>query len=86
MPVQPYEIPYRSLLPRYSECSNLLVPVCISASAVAFASFRMEPQFMIAGYSAGVAASLAAMNHLSVHAVDMSLLQRKLAAHGQILH
>jgi hypothetical protein len=86
MPLEPYQIPYRSLLPRYAECSNLLVPVCISASAVAFASFRMEPQFMIAGYSAGIAASLAAANHSSVHAVDLALLQRKLASHGQILH
>jgi hypothetical protein len=86
MPVEPYEIPYRSLLPRYAECSNLLVPVCISASAVAFASFRMEPQFMIAGYSAGIAASLASANHSSVHVVGVSLLQRKLAMHRQILH
>jgi hypothetical protein len=85
MPVEPYEIPYRSLLPRYAECSNLLVPVCISASAVAFASFRMEPQFMIAGYSAGIAASIAAANRSSVHAVDMSLLQRKLTVRRQIL-
>ncbi len=86
MPVEPYEIPYRSLLPRYSEVSNLLVPVCLSASAVAFASFRMEPQFMIAGYAAGMAASLAAAKHSSVHAVDLALLQRKLSEHRQVLH
>ena len=86
MPVEPYEIPYRALLPRYSEVSNLLVPVCISASAVAFASFRMEPQFMIAGYAAGMAASMAAANHSSVHAVDLATLQRKLSEHRQILH
>ncbi len=86
MPVEPYEIPYRSLLPRYDQCSNLLVPVCISASAVAFASFRMEPQFMIAGYAAGMAASLAVSSHSSVHAIDLTQLQRKLSEHQQILH
>jgi hypothetical protein len=85
VPVEPYEIPYRSLLPRYHECSNLLVPVAISASHVAFASFRMEPQFMIAGHAAGVAAALSLRINVPVHHVPIVDLQALLQAQGQIL-
>ncbi len=85
-PVEPWDIPYRSLLPRYSECSNLLVPVCVSASTVAYASFRMEPNYMIAGHSAGVAAALAAKASVSVHNVNLDNLRDCLRADGQILH
>ncbi|HET8777197.1 MAG TPA: FAD-dependent oxidoreductase, partial [Candidatus Limnocylindria bacterium] len=84
-PVPPYTIPYRSLLPRRSECENLLVPVCISASHVAFCSFRMEPQYMIAGESAGVAAALAAADRRAVHDVPVEDLQSRLRGRGQIL-
>jgi hypothetical protein len=85
MPVEPYEIPYRSLLPRWSECHNLLVPVAISASHVANASFRMEPQYMIAGQSAGVAASMAARTGVAVHLVDLPQLQKRLREQRQVL-
>ncbi len=84
-PVEPWDIPYRSLLPRYSECKNLLVPVCISASTVAYASFRMEPNYMIAGHSAGVAAALAAKASVAVHHVNLDALQAQLRNDGQIL-
>ena len=84
-PVDPWDIPYRALLPKSKECGNLLVPVCLSSSAVAFASFRMEPQLMIAGQAAGVAAALASRNKKSVHSVDVSELQKILASEGQIL-
>lgn len=85
MPVEPYQIPYRALLPKFGECSNLLVPLAISASHVAYASFRMEPQFMIAGHSAGVAAAMAAKQNVAVHQVDVQGLQKRLRAAGQIL-
>lgn len=85
MPVEPYEIPYRSLLPNYGECSNLLVSAAISASHVAYASFRMEPQYMIAGQSAGVAAAMAARALVPPHHVSIPALQQRLRAQKQIL-
>ncbi|MGI8746239.1 MAG: FAD-dependent oxidoreductase [Bryobacteraceae bacterium] len=85
VPVQPYEIPYRALLPRQQECENLLVTSCISASTVAYGSFRMEPQYMIAGHSAGVAAALAVRSRNLVHRIDLRELQRCLREQGQIL-
>lgn len=85
MPVQPWEIPYRALLPRQQECSNLIVTVCISASTIAYGSFRMEANYMIAGQSAGVAAALAIRGHRTVHLVDLAALQDALRRDKQIL-
>jgi FAD dependent oxidoreductase len=84
-PVEPYEIPYRSLLPRQQDAENLLVTSCISASSVAYASFRMEPQYMIAGHSAGVAAARAARSGTALHKLDIVALQRRLSEQRQIL-
>jgi hypothetical protein len=85
VPVEAWEIPYRSLLPRQHEASNLLVVSCISASTVAYASFRMEPQYMIVGHSAGTAAALAVRGRVAVHHVPVPELQKALQAQGQIL-
>lgn len=84
-PVEPWEIPYRALLPKKSQASNLIVTVCISASTIAYASFRVEPTYMIAGESAGVAAALAAESHMDVQSVDIVQLQAQLRRRGQIL-
>lgn len=84
-PVPPYGIPYRSLLPRYSECTNLLVPVCLSASHVAFASVRMEPQYMLLGHAAGAAAAIAARDDVAVHHVHTRDLRDRLQEQGQVL-
>jgi hypothetical protein len=81
----PYPISYRSIVPKAAECGNLLVPVCLSASHIAFGSIRMEPVFMVLGQSAATAASLAIDGGLAVQAVDYTALRERLAADGQIL-
>jgi hypothetical protein len=85
VPVDPWEIPYRSLLPRQHEASNLLVPACVSMSQVAYASFRMEPQFMIAGHAAGAAAALALKTGVPIHHVSVPELQRVLVQQKQVI-
>ena len=84
-PVDPWQIPLRALLPKESQASNLLVTVCISASTIAYASFRMEPTYMVAGESAGVAAALAARSHTDLHHLEITELQKELRSRGQIL-
>ena len=85
IPVAQFEIPYRSMLPKFEECQNLLVPVCISASHVAIASIRMEPQYMIMGESAGVAAAMAVKTGRPMHLVDIYALQERLKNGKQVL-
>lgn len=75
----PYPISYRCLIPKRGECDNLLVPVCLSASHIAYGSIRMEPVFMVLGQSAAIAASLAIENNSDVHKVDIKKLQVMLA-------
>jgi hypothetical protein len=82
---KPYPVSYRSIVPKKSECANLLVPVCLSASHVAFGSIRMEPVFMILGQSAGTAAALAIGNGQAVQDVDYAKLKERLVADGQRL-
>lgn len=81
----PYQISYGSLVPKKAECANLLVPVCVSSSHIAFGSIRMEPVFMILGQSAMAAAVLAIDEGIAVQDVPYSKLQGVLMEKGQIL-
>ncbi len=81
----PYKIDYGSIVPRAKECENLLVPVCVSASHIAYGSIRMEPVFMILGESAGAAAALAVEGHTPVQQVDYEKLKAQLLSEGQVL-
>lgn len=81
----PYGISYRSIIPKQNEASNLLVPVCLSASHIAFGSIRMEPVFMVLGQSAATAAGLAIEDRTPVHKVDYEKLSNRLLADKQVL-
>ena len=83
--VQPYAIPYRSLVPKAKECDNLLVVVCMSASHVAYGTIRMEPVYMIMGQAAGVAAAQAIDENTSVQKIAVEKLIAKLKAQKAVL-
>lgn len=74
----PYPVPYRSITPRKAECTNLLVPVCFSATHLGYASARMEPVFMICGESAGLAAAQAIEEQAAVQDINMTKYREKL--------
>ncbi|GAA4433943.1 FAD-dependent oxidoreductase [Bremerella cremea] len=80
-----YPISYDSLTPKKSECTNLLVPVCVSSSHIAYGSIRMEPVFMILGQSAATAASMALDHQIPVQDVDYAELKDRLLKDGQVL-
>ncbi len=82
----PYGISWRALVPRRGECSNLIVPVCVSASHIAYGSIRMEPVFMALGQSAAIAATLALKEHCAVQDLPYTALHEQLLHAGQVLH
>lgn len=82
----PYPISYRAVVPKEAECTNLIVPVCVSATHAAYGSIRMEPVFMILGQSAAAAASLALDGDGIVQHVEYSELQAVLAEEHQVLN
>lgn len=80
-----YHIPYRAILPKTEECTNLLVPVALSSTHVGISSVRVEPTWMILGQSAGIAAALSAKQNLSVQALPYPALRERLLTQGQVL-
>eukprot|EP00913_Durusdinium_trenchii_P013349 g12530.t1 len=81
----PYPIAYQSIRPKKSECTNLLVPVCLSASHIAYGSIRMEPVFMVLAQSAATAAAQAIDQNSAVQDIDVAKLKKRLLADGQVL-
>jgi len=81
----PYPISYRSIIPKPKECTNLLVPVSLSASHIAFGSIRMEPVFMVLGQSAAIAAVHAIDEKKAVQEIDYQRLKAELIRQNQVL-
>jgi hypothetical protein len=84
-PGGPYPVSYRAIVPKAGECTNLLVPVCLSSTHIAYGSIRMEPVFMILGQSAATAAAQAIEADRPVQQVDYATLSARLLADGQVL-
>lgn len=85
-PGGPYPISYRAIVPKEGECENLLVPVCLSSTHIAYGSIRMEPVFMVLGQSAATAAAIAVEEGLAVRDVPYEQLRPILERDGQVLH
>ncbi len=84
-PGGPYPVSYSAIVPRQKECANLLVPVCLSSSHIAYGSIRMEPVFMILGQSAATAACQSIDHNQAVQKIDYQLLKTQLLKDGQVL-
>lgn len=74
----PYPVSYRSIIPKTGECNNLLVPVCLSASHIAYGSIRMEPVFMVLGQSAAASAVEAIDAGVPVQQVNVARVRQLL--------
>jgi len=83
--VKPYQIPYRIMLPKKTEAANVLVPVAFSATHVAYSSVRMEPQYMMLGQAAGVAAKLAISSGTTVQGISVAALVDTLKSQGVVM-
>ena len=81
----PYPVSYRSIIPKKAECTNLLIPVCLSATHISYGSIRMEPVFMIIGQSAATAACIAIDEKVTIQDVEYARLKERLLNDGQIL-
>jgi hypothetical protein len=84
-PGGPYQISYLSIVPKAAECPNLLVPVCVSSSHIAYGSIRMEPVFMVLGQSAATGAVIAIDDNVPVQKVSYEKLKKQMLADKQVL-
>jgi hypothetical protein len=84
-PARPYGIDYGTILPKQNECVNLLVPVAVSSSHIAYGSIRMEPVFMILGQSAAIAAVMSIDAKITPQQLDYTMLEKELLKAGQVL-
>jgi hypothetical protein len=85
-PPKPYQIDLGAILPKEAQCNNLLVPVCVSSSHIAFGSIRMEPVFMILGQSAGTLAAISIEQERNMHQISYEELRSVLLKDGQVLN
>ncbi len=83
--IKPYEIPYRSILPKKVEAENLFVTVCVSASHIAFSSIRMEPVYMMMGHAAGIASAMSVKSNTPIHNIDSKSLREELIQQKAVL-
>lgn len=81
----PHQVPYEAILPKKQQCSNLIVPVALSATHVAYSSIRVEPTWMTLGHSAGIAAALSASGKCAVQDLNYAKLSKSLISQKQIL-
>jgi hypothetical protein len=81
----PFPISYRSIVPKKEECSNLIVPICLSATHIAFGSIRMEPVFMVLGQSSGAIASLVIEENKAVQDLEYNKIREILIVGDQVL-
>jgi hypothetical protein len=82
---RPYPVSFRSIRPKAEQCTNLVVPVCLSASHIAYGSIRMEPVFMVLGQSAATAAAQAIEQGVDIQKIDAAKLKERLLADKQML-
>jgi hypothetical protein len=85
-PDKPYQIDLGAILPKKEDCLNLLVPVAVSSSHIAFGSIRMEPVFMILGQSAGTVAVMSLDKKTGLHDLKYENIKERLESYGQILN
>lgn len=83
--IAPFPVSYRAIIPRGEECTNLLVPVCLSSTHAAFGSIRMEPVFMMMGQAASLAVGIAMEGSMNVQDVPYDLLEDRLLAHSKVV-
>jgi len=80
-------IPYGIITPRRSECANLLVPFCVSATHQAFSAIRTELTAIALGQASGAAAAITCALGVDTFVQDVPYitLRRHLEKRGAVL-